>query len=401
MSTIKETTTIDQLDLDLDAILTGADNIMLPEKEKKPNMFSKPAVDLSVLEEREEPEDKDTGTLTEVLEEIDPADASIAKEKTTDEGAGKGRPKVDKSGTAELMKKLIDAGKLIPFEDDKPLEEYTLKDYEELIEANFQEKERAIKENTPKEFFEALPEELQIAAQYVASGGSDLKGLFRALSQVEENRQLDINNESDAERIVREYLSATQFGTPDEIEEEIEIWKDREEITQKAKKFKPKLDAMHEQQVQYKLAEQERLKQQQQEQAQRYVNSVYEALKPGDLNGVKLDKKTQEFLYAGLIQPSYPSVSGRKTNMLGHLLEKYQYVEPNHSLIAEALWLLSDPEGYRKKIKEQGESVAAEKTARMLKTEQSRNSGGSAQPIEQEDTGKKGIPRNQNIFKRF
>jgi hypothetical protein len=315
------------------------------------------------------------------------------------EEAKPGRQKLTKDATVELVKKMIENGSLTPFDDDKPLEEYSMKDYEELFEANFQEKERAIRESTPEEFFSALPEELQVAAKYVADGGQDLKGLFKVLSQVEETRSLDASNEGDQEQIVREYLRATNFGTADEIEEEIEGWKDSNSLESKANKFKPKLDAMQEQIVARKLAEQEHYKKQQQAQAQQYMSSVYETLKPGEINGVKLDKRTQEFLYSGLVQPNYPSISGRPTNLLGHLLEKHQFVEPNHGLIAEALWLLADPDGYKSKIKEQGQKVAVEKTARMLKTEEARKQ--TASPvIEKEETTQRRIPRTGNFFKR-
>ena len=69
------------------------------------------------------------------------------------------------------------------------------------------------------------------------------------------------------------------------------------------------------------------------------------------MNGLELDNRTQNMLYAGLVQSNYPSISGRQTNMLGHLLEKnISGVEPNHSLIAETLWLLADPDGYKQNI---------------------------------------------------
>jgi hypothetical protein len=113
---------------------------------------------------------------------------------------------------------------------------------------------------------------------------------------------------------------------------------------------------------------------------------------------LKLDKKTQASLYSGLVQPQYPSVSGRPTNLLGHLLEKYQYVEPNYSLIAEALWLLSDPESYRSELKKQGKNSAVEQTVRQLKTEQARKS--SYTYSEEEDQKPRKISRPQNIFKR-
>ena len=80
-------------------------------------------------------------------------------------------------------------------------------------------------------------------------------------------------------------------------------------------------------------------------------------------------------------------------------LEKYQYVEPNHGLIAEALWLLADPESYKTKIKEQGQKETVEKTARMLKTEEARRTGNSA-VVEKEEVKQKTIKRNNNFFKR-
>jgi len=167
----------------------------------------------------------------------------------------------------------------------------------------------------------------------------------------------------------------------------------------KANKFKAKLDAMQEKVVQQKLAQQEKLRNQQQAQAQAYMENVYNTLSPGELNGLKVDKKVQSMLYTGLVQPNYPSILGRPTNMLGHLLEKYQYVEPNFPLIAEALWLLADPDGYRSKVKEQGKTEAVEKTVRQLKTEQAKMQT-SAPVVEKEETVQRRIPRGGNFFKR-
>jgi len=151
--------------------------------------------------------------------------------------------------------------------------------------------------------------------------------------------------------------------------------------------------------VQQKLAQQEEMKRRQQAQAQAYMDNVYNTLAPGELNGIKLDKRTQELLYTGLVQPNYPSISGRPTNLLGHLLEKYQYSEPNHALIAEALWLLADPKSYKSKIMEQGKMETTEKTVRMLKTEEARKNSNTP-VIEQEEVKQRRIPRNNNFFKR-
>jgi len=401
MSTEKETTEVSQVEVNLDELLgiPGADNIMLPE-EKKPSVFTDPKVDTSFLDTPNEEDDEEKEKPISKTEVDSLLDEPLNNESDdTDAPKATGRPKLDKSGTAELVKKLIDKGQIVPFDDDKPIEEYTLKDFEELLEANFSERENKVRQDTPREFFEALPEELQAAAKYVADGGEDLRGLFRILAEVEEHRQLDPKDKNDQEYIVREYLRATNFGNEDEIEEEIDQWRDRGDLESKALKFKPKLDKMQESVVAQKLAQQEHMKKQQQAAAQQYMHNVYETLKNGDLGGVKLDKKTQGMLYAGLVQPNYPSISGKPTNMLGHLLEKYQYVEPRHDLIAEALWLLSDPDGYKARIKDQGKQAQVEKTVRQLKTEEARRTV-SSPVVESEEKVQRRIPRNDSFFKR-
>jgi hypothetical protein len=397
MSTEKETTEISQVDVNLDELLgiPGADNIMLPE-EKKPTVFSDPKIDTSFIDN---PDDEDGEKPISKVEVDNILDEPLLNEDLDDAPKATGRPKVDKSGTAELVKKLIEKGQIVPFDDDKPLDEYSLKDFEELLEANFSERESKVRQDTPREFFEALPEELQAAAKYVADGGEDLRGLFRILAEVEEHRQLDPRDKGDQEYIVREYLRATNFGNDAEIEEEIEEWRDRGDLQAKALKFKPKLDKMQEHVVAQKLAQQEQMRKQQQQAANAYMQNVYETLKNGDLGGVKLDKKTQGMLYSGLVQPNYPSISGKPTNMLGHLLEKYQYVEPRHDLIAEALWLLSDPDGYKAKIKDQGKQAQVEKTVRQLKTEEARRTV-SSPVVESEEKMQRRIPRNDSFFKR-
>ena len=250
-----------------------------------------------------------------------------------------------------------------------------------------------------------MPRELQYAAKYVADGGQDLKGLFRHLSYVEEIKDLDVDDSDDQEAIIRNYLSATSFGTPEEIEEEIDGWRDRDELQAKAMKFKPKLDAMQEQIVARRLQEQEAKRRQHEEASKVYTENIYKTLEPGELNGLKLDKKVQGLLFQGLVQPNYPSMSGRPTNLLGHLLEKYQYVQPRHDLIAEALWLLADPDGYKAKIKEGSVKEATEKTVRMLKTEQqSRQSSTTIDSDDEQPTRKtKTVSRQNggnNFFKR-
>lgn len=406
----QQVTTVTEVDMNLDDILgtPGADNILLPtETEQKPSVFTSNKVDTSFLNKPDEPVEKTEKTEPVVETPVNQEEINEVLEiDTTEEATEKstGRPKVEKNGVVELTKKLIENGSIMPFDEDKPIEEYTIKDFEELFEANFNEREKKIKETVPGEFFDTLPRELQYAAKYVADGGTDLKGLFKTLAVVEEVKALDPTDEMDQENIIRTYLHATRFGTAEDIEDEIDGWRQRGELEQKANKFKPKLDELQQEIVAQKLEEQEYNRKKQQAQAQKYIQNVYNVLEPGELNGIKLDKKTQNLLYTGLIQPQYQSITGQQTNLLGHLLEKYQYVEPNHALIAEALWLLSDPEGYREKLKETGKKETTEKHVRMLKTEQANKLSSTTESTSEErgsSTQKRGIPRpSQNFFKR-
>lgn len=418
---------VEILDIDLDTIFnaapSGADMTLPFKKDSKTtnNIFSgiNKKVDFSFadpdVDDVDDLTDKTSTSNVNLFENDDDSIPKKIKEDSKsildslnddeDEEKKETRGRKSISGISDVFSKMIKEDKLVPFDDEKSLDEYTAKDWEELIEANLEEKANQVRRETPKQFFASLPEELQIAARYVADGGTDLKGLFSTLGQVEETKDLDVKSERDQEIIIKEYLNATGYGTSEEIEEEIEIWKDLGKLEQQASKFKPKLDKMAEQIVIKKVQEQQ-LKQKQQEQASKaYMQNVYDTLKDGNLGDIKVDRKTQAMLYNGLVQPSYPSVSGRNTNLLGHLLEKYQFVEPNYGLISEALWLLQDPEGYKAKIMDKGAQQSIEQTVRKLKTEQGNHSSTSLGIQDKDEETRrqptKKLPRTNNIFKRI
>lgn len=413
-------TSVQQVDLDIDSLFDGAPaagNIVTATDaptEIKPNIFSKKQTNLDFLDEDEKVNSTNTfnsttnsvadkGEIKAVLDEI--LDENVI-DSDDDSTPKKGRPRTEKSGLVEFLKKRIENNEMFAFDDydekKQSLDDYlgglAEKDIEDLWQANITNLKDEVAASTPAEFFQSLPEELQYAAKYVADGGQDLKGLFQALAATEQVRELNPLDENDQEHIVRSYLQATNFGTADEIDEELTTWKDIGALEKKAKQFKPKLDQMQEQIVIAQLQEQEYRKQQQQAAADAYQKNVFEALRPAEINGLKLDKKVQAQLYSGLVQPQYPSISGKPTNLLGHLLERYQFVEPNYPLIAEALWLLSNPDEYRNNLVKQGKNEAVAQTVRQLKTEQSRKNISTYHEEEEQKTKK--IAKPQNIFKR-
>lgn len=393
MSTEKQDkTTVKQVEVDMEALigLPGADDIMTAEEEEgvekieKPSFFSNQKPDLSFLDTVEKPEEEgeEGGAGKEDESEEDEGGAAVEQPGTTKKKKP-GRPK----GVVSVAKNLVEKGLLLPFDDDKKLEDYTEEDFNELFEMNIQNKQKELEEKLPEQFFGGMPEEMQQAYTYLANGGTDIKGMFKALASTVEAREIDITKEAGQKHAIRAYLQATGYGTADEIEEEITAYEDRGDLEKKAKQFKPKLDAMQESMVQERIETEAAQKKQRQKQAQVYRDSVYTTLEKGELNGLQMDAKVQNMLYAGLTQANYPSMSGRQTNMLGHLLEKYQWQEPRHDLIAEALWLLSDPDGYRKNITMNVKKDVNTDTMRKLKTEQGSQKGTGTRGVEEEEAG--------------
>lgn len=438
MAETNDGTTVTKTNEDLSTLLgqPGAESIITqtPPAEKepgaKPSLFQRQQVDLTFLDKPDPNKKPDTdpeaakkaaeeaekkrqegianGTLNpdgspkqvDIDEVINEGD-----QEADDKKKNGGRPKTDKDALIEFTKKLIEQKKITPFEGEEDISNYSIKDIEELFEANEEQNKASLKKQLSTEMFDAFPDELKAAAAYAANGGKDMKGMFRALAEYHEVAELSPETEDGQVAIARQYLQATNFGEAEEIEEQINEWKDQDLLKKKATSFKPKLDSMQEQYVKYKVAEQEALRKQQEEHANKYMQSVYQVLEPGELNGVKLDKKTQSMLYAGLVQPNYPSISGKNTNLLGHLLEKHQFVEPNHSLIAEVLWHLADPEGFKAKLKEVASKDSTIATVRKLKTEEGRRIASGQQDEgdnPQQQQGKsKGIPRpGAGFFKR-
>jgi len=413
--------TVDNVSIDnIDDFLPmpGAESIVTSDDEEneKPNLFSSnnKSVNMDFLDDNSKKKTTDEDEETsEAIAELDTAlengDDDVDVEDTKSKP---GRKKTDKSGLVDFLKKRIEGNEMFAFDDyddtKQSLDDYlgglSEKDVEDLWKANVDNMKNEVAAATPKEFFESLPEELQYAAEYVAKGGQDLKGLFRALAQVEEVRTLDARQPEHQEMIVRQYLQASGFGGGDQelIEEQIQEWFDNGNLQKKAIQFQPKLNDMQEEVVQAKLAQQEQFKQQQQQKKEAYMQNIYETLKPSELNGVKIDSKRQKMLWDELTTVKYESLTGRPTNLLGKLLEDYQFGQkPRYDLIAETLWLLSDPDDYKENIRKQAKNEVVQDTVKKLKTEEARKLSSYVKEDEvDERTPSKRLSKPQNIFSR-
>lgn len=386
-------TAVEEVDFDnLDDLLgiPSAGSVISGGGEVKPNVFKSDKVDMKFLDEIS---DDDTDSLQDpdvakqvVAAIVDEPLTATADDDDSDDPAAQGknpggRPKLVKDAMVEATKRLVDKGILQPFakEDgtlEKPIEDYTVDDFEELIQANIDSQTNEVAANAPVQLFQQLPEEVQAVVHYALNGGQDIKAVFSQLARAQETFDLDVSKEEDQEVIARQYLNLSGFGSAEEIEDEINVLKDRGDLGKYAERYKPKLDAQQAQVIEKRLQDQQAAQTRKAQMEKKYHDVVYNTLNSNNLNGIPLNNKVQTMLYYGLTDNSkYQDSKGNPTNALGYLLEQHQFGEKaNPSLVAEALWLLADPVQYRNSIKQIGVNTANANTARQLRTEEaSRN----------------------------
>ena len=407
---------------DIDDLLgTKAATVMVPDEESKKSVLESKAVDSSFLdsdlngdlndEEDESPageegKKKPTNPTKETLSDIldDPKEDDEEEDEEPEDTSGNkgGR----KGALIEAMKKLEEKGIVLPYKDSPEWENYSIDEIVEAVEANIAQAVTQTAQNAPMELFSKLDPKLQEVVAYQLNGGTDIVQVLKNVTRAQEITNLDSENEEHHERIAREWLRATSFGTEEEIEEEITAYIDRGDLAKKAAQFKPKLDKKSAEIMQGKLAQQEKRKAEKEEAKKTYAENIFNKLNNPHLNGLPLNNRIQTALYFGITDTeNYQDSEGNPTNELGYLIEQYQAGEnANSSVLLEALWLLKDPAGYRQTVMSLGEKTAATETFRELKTaEGSRKTTSSTQGEGSKTPTKRTFPKkkgSRNIFGR-
>jgi hypothetical protein len=404
------TTAVEEVDFDnLDDLLgiPSASSVIAPA-ESKNSVLKSDKVDISFLDDISDDD-------TESLKDPEVAKAAVAaivdqplnnneEDDDADDAAQVnkgGRPKLTKDAMIEAATRLIDKGVLQPFDDGKALADYTVDDFEELIQANIDSQTSEVAQNAPVQLFQQLPEEVQAVIHYALNGGQDIKSVFSQLARAQETFDLDVSNEQDQESIARQYLNLSGFGSVEEIEDEINVLKDRGDLAKYAERYKPKLDARQAEVIEKRLKDQQSAQARKNDMEKKYHDVVYNTLNSNNLNGIPLNNKVQTMLYYGLTDATkYQDSKGNPTNALGYLLEQHQFGEKaNPSLVAEALWLLADPVNYRNSVKQLGANVANANTVRALRTEEaSRNA--SSTGIGEQNTNPSRVSNKREPIKR-
>ena len=408
VATQAASTAVEEVDFDnLDDLLgiPSASSIIAPV-ESKPSVFKSDKVDISFLDDIS---DDDTESLKdpEVAKAAVSAivDAQLNETEDEEEDSNQpnkgGRPRLTKDAMIEAASRLIDKGVLQPFDDGKALADYTIDDFEELIQANIDSQTSEVAQNAPVQLFQQLPEEVQAVIHYALNGGQDIKSVFSQLAKAQETFDLDVKKEEDQEVIARQYLNLTGFGSTEDIEDEINVLKDRGDLEKYAERYKPKLDARQAEVIEKRLKDQQSAQLRKNDMEKKYHDVVYNTLNSNNLNGIPINNKVQTMLYYGLTDATkYQDSKGNPTNALGYLLEEHQFGEKaNPSLVAEALWLLADPVNYRNSVKQLGANVANSNTVRQLRTEEaSRNS--SSTGIGEQNTNPGRVSTKREPIKR-
>jgi len=335
---------------DMDELLgTKASVTISSDEESKKTVFDRAGTDTTFLdkdlqgggeeEEEEDPNGSPDGSETDDEEKKEPVSSDPLAEvldqdlnkKEDEEEEDEDSPDAKKGGRkpalVEAMNNLVKRGVVDLFEDAPDLENYTVKDIEELIETNIASKINQTAQAAPMEVFKRLDPKLQDVVAYALNGGQDITNVLKTVAVTQEMVELDVENEKDQEKIVREWLRSIEYGDDEAIEDEILSLSDRGEIAKKAGMFKPKLDKKRDEILKKKLDDQEAAKKRAGKAQEKYAENIYGHLNKTDLNGLPLNNKVQTMLFYGLTEQQYQDRDGNPTNALGHLIEEYQFGE--------------------------------------------------------------------------
>jgi hypothetical protein len=283
----------------------------------------------------------------------------------------------------DSIKELIDQKILLPLDVDKDIDDYTKDELKELLKLNIENARREESESVLEQFIDSLPEELQKMIEYHVAGGFDIKQIINLISKDAEVFSLDPNDSADAKTILAYHLRNNLGMKDDEVDEEIELYEKAGKLTEKAKRIYDTVKEKHKEEIESKIQEAEKAKNEASKKIQTLVDGLKSVSRKGKLKDNNADKTVLKEIVDGLITVNYDSVTGKKTNLLGYLIEQKQFVEPDYDLLVEATWLLKDPEGYKKYIMSLGESKAAKDTLRKLKTASYKDDSGMSESIEE------------------
>lgn len=290
---------------------------------------------------------------------------TIEKEEVNKETAASGSDQDIDDNVKSAINALVEEGIIDGFDN---YEIKTLEDVKDLIKENIKDKTSAINENIFQETLQQLPPQFQSIIKYGLNGGQDINSLLQSWANVEKVYNIDTTTDGGKEEVVREYLTLSNYGTPEMIEQDIKTWKDLGTLEAKANIYKPQLESYHMQQVAAKEQEAQEEILQKQQYFEAYTQEVGKVLSQADLNGLPLDKATRQYLYEN-VQPIYQSqLTGEPIDALQAVVEELKFGEnANPAFYSELALFATNPELYKDLLRNQLRTelaISKEKTLR-------------------------------------
>ena len=207
--------------------------------------------------------------------------------------------------------------------------------------------------------FEGASKELLKA---VIENGVDPIQFAISAKNAEITEEFDPTNSDDAEELVTEYLSRKDF-TPEEIKDHIEILKDKGTLQTTAEKHKASLITMFNKQKEdaiAKAAEENRRKSQKlNDWKNEITNTVLQAVKEGDKDGIKFTDKDKSSVVEFITTPMHTLEDGTKvTGLYAKLIE----AQKNPAQLVKLAKLLQNDLDVSKTIKLKKEEARKEET---------------------------------------
>ena len=254
-------------------------------------------------------------------------------------------------------------------DNDKFIVPKTFDELKELINEN---KKHEIEENKKKwetESTNDLSPQVKSIMEYAKNGGKDVTPLLEAWSTVESITNLDPNNPSDAEDLVR-YNLETKGLEEDEINEQIELLKTSNKLVTRALDLKPKLEKIETERI-AQMEEQQKARQKElQENKLKYQTNMTKAI-----DTTFTDKNVSSIVKKSILEPTYDSSfrPGLKVTGFQKSLEDLQLDPTKNNHFAEVALLATDREKFFELFgKEIKKEVTAE-TVKKLKFSKSTN----------------------------
>lgn len=270
-----------------------------------------------------------------------------------------------------LVNELVEAGVLFDFEDGPAK---TIEDAKELIRLNIEENKKSSFDKVWEDKVKTFSPQVQAILHYAEGGGADVTPLLSAISQVEKTSDFDVESEVGQEAIISEFLKISGWSD-DDIKEEIETAKDLNKLKNKAEKFLPKLNQMHEQRIQMIMAEQEESRREADLARRNYLNTIKTTLDKDKLGDIKLSRQEKAMIWEGLTDVKYTSWSGQPTNLFFKKLEELQAGDKaDYDHFLEVVYNTLNRSAFKDKIKTEIKNEVTAETVKKLKIQEKQRS---------------------------